>query len=186
LSLREEYEERHYSFITQDRLLKDKIHQILESIKGILDLWEQKYLITSPIKGRVSFLDNWNKNQYIASGTPLFTIIPEDNEYVANIFVSENGFGKVEKGQTTRIKLNNYPFERYGFLVGKVKDKSLVPVNGFYRIRVKLNNKTLTTNYNNNISYTPEMSGTAEIITKDLRLFERLTTDLRKLLDNNY
>ena len=68
-------------------------------------------------------------------------------------------------------------------LQGEVTSISLTPDNeGFYLIDVSLP-KYLITSYNKEIPFRQEMIGTAEIITEDLRLLERLFYQFRQILD---
>ena len=82
------------------------------------------------------------------------------------------------------IRLQNFPDDEFGVLSGKVDNISQSPDNnGLYIIEVGLADK-LITNYNKEIDFTQEMSGTAEIITEDLRLLERFFYQLRGLFNN--
>jgi hypothetical protein len=81
-----------------------------------------------------------------------------------------------------RVKLNNYPYEQFGQLIGEVKEISQVPNGENYQVKIQLNNDLITT-YHKKIKYTPEMIGSAEIITKDLRLLERVFNTFRKVFD---
>ena len=68
------------------------------------------------------------------------------------------------------------------FLPPPVKSVSQVPNEDSYLLQIQLSNQ-LITSYKKNIRYTPEMNGTAEIITKDLRLLERIFNKFREVLD---
>jgi HlyD family secretion protein len=65
----------------------------------------------------------------------------------------------------------------FGIVEGEVTNISKVPVTtetgAFYTVEVALVNK-LVTNYNRELPFNQEMQGTAEIITKDRRLIQRL------------
>ena len=82
------------------------------------------------------------------------------------------------------IKLENYSETEFGMLKGKVSHISLTPdIEGSYYIDVSLPQR-LITSYKKEIVFKQEMSGTAEIITEDLRLIERFFYQFKSLMDN--
>ncbi len=68
-------------------------------------------------------------------------------------------------------------------LEGTIRSISMVPdTNGNYLIDVELPKKLMTT-YNKEIAFKQEMSGSAEIITEDLRLIERFFYQLKNIFN---
>jgi hypothetical protein len=64
---------------------------------------------------------------------------------------------------------------------GKIKSISLTPdIEGNLLIDVDLPNG-IATSYNKKINFQQEMSGTADIVTEDLRLIERLLYQFRDI-----
>ena len=97
------------------------------------------------------------------------------------------GAPNIAKGQKVRLKLNNYPYQEFGQLIGEVTNISLIPTTisetqNAYFITISLPQDLITT-YKKEITFTPEMTGTAEIITEDLRLLDRIFNKFRKVLD---
>ena len=166
-------------------LLKSVI-QSFDQLKAAIKEWELKYLFKSNIKGKVSFIKIWNKNQTINSGDFVFTIIPKNyGAYICKVQVPILNSGKIEIGQDVNIKLSGYPDNEYGVLKGKVQDISLIPNNeGLYLINVSLPINLITT-YKKEIEFKQEMRGSAEIITEDLRLVERLFYQFKALFKQN-
>lgn len=154
-------------------LLKSAI-QSLNHLKKAVGDWEYRYVLKSRIKGKVSFLNYWNSNQTVDRGDLVFTIIPSGNpSFVAKLKTPIQNSGKIKVGQSVHIKLKNYPDTEFGVLKGEVKNISLIPdKEGWYLIDVGLPQK-LITSYNKEIDFKPEMRGTAEIITADIRLIQR-------------
>ena len=90
--------------------------------------------------------------------------------------------GKVHTGQRVLIKLDNYIYQEFGIVEGKVENVALIPNNdGEYYVNVILP-KGLRTSYNKNLLFDKELRGNAEIVTQDLRLIERFFYQIRKLL----
>lgn len=118
----------------------------------------------------------------------MFKIIPINNQIIGQVNLPENGSGKVKVGQSVIIKLNNYPFNEYGSLKGRVKRISLVTnqqtlsdsqnkINS-YLVDIDLP-FGLKTNYGLELNFHAESKGSAEIITADRRLIERFFDNLR-------
>lgn len=165
--------------IDETRLFKNLI-QSFTQLKQRIDNWELNYLLRADVDGKISFLNIWNTNQNVTKGDLLFTVVPNQNtNYLAKINAPIRNSGKIIPGQKVNIKLLNYPETEFGMLNGTVKSMSAIPnEEGFYLVNVALNDK-LITSYNIEISFINEMTGTAEIITEDLRLLERFFYQLR-------
>ena len=82
------------------------------------------------------------------------------------------------------IKLSSYPYLEYGMLKGKVKSISLLPSGDEYIIEISLP-EGLRTLYGINIEFTQKMQGTAEIITEDVRLLQKIINPFRYLVSKN-
>ena len=167
-------------------LLKTVIQSFNQLKKAIRD-WERLYVLKSNIKGKVSFLNYWNKNQTVNQGDLVFTIIPSDNSsFIAKLRTPSQNSGKIKKGQKVNIKLENYPDTEFGVLNGTVDHISVIPITNadkeiFYFVDVKLPQK-LITSYNKEIDFKQEMRGSAEIITEDLRLIERFFYQFKEIM----
>ena len=168
----------------EEMVLLKIVLQSFNQLKQHIKNWELNYVLKSNIKGKVSFLNYWNKNQTVNQGDLVFTIIPTENtSFIAKLKAPPHNSGKIKIGQVVNIKLENYPDTEFGMLKGKVKSISLIPnKEGMYLVDVSLPEKLVTT-YNKEIEFKQEMRGVAEIITEDLRLFERFFYQFREVLD---
>lgn len=174
-------------YIEDDQNSVKTLRQALQAyyqLKKELEDWERRYLLKSSIKGQVSLLKIWNKNQTVNTGDLIFTIIPANNEaYIGKMIAPPQNSGKIIKGQMVQIKLANYPPDQYGKLNGIVSSISLVPdSDGNYRIDVAIS-KELKTTYDRTIAFSHEMQGSADIITEDLRLMERFFYQLKNVFN---
>lgn len=156
--------------------------QMYDDLKRTLRNWEQIYLLKSSIDGKVSFQQYWGNNQFIKSGEEIFTVLPDDkNNLLGKLVVPAQNSGKILPGQKVLIKLDNYLFQQFGIIEGKVRNVSLSPDSeGNYYVEVELPNG-LKTSYNKDLEFDKEMRGSAEIITEDLRLIERVFYQFREL-----
>jgi multidrug resistance efflux pump len=168
---------------------KDKITyssqtlQLFEQLRKSLKQWEQTYLIVSSTDGIASFQQFYGENQFVKAGDPIISILPHNTEQlVGRMSVPTANSGKIIPGEKVLIKLDNYRFQEYGIIEGKVQNISLVPDDkGNYYVDVVLP-KGLKTSYNKTLKFDKELIGNAEIVTQDLRLIERFFYQIRKLL----
>jgi multidrug efflux pump subunit AcrA (membrane-fusion protein) len=168
---------------------KDKINyssqtlQLFEQLRKSLKQWEQNYLIISNTDGVASFQQFFGENQFIKAGDAILSILPKERDkLVGRMSVPATNSGKIVTGEKVLIKLDNYRYQEYGIVEGKVQNISLSPdKDGNYYVDVILP-KGLKTSYNKNLTFDKELKGNAEIVTQDLRLIERFFYQMRKLL----
>ncbi|WP_298305156.1 HlyD family efflux transporter periplasmic adaptor subunit [Flavobacterium sp.] len=155
--------------------LERNVTQAFYQLKKAIKDWELNYVFRSSIEGKVSFLQLWSENQTIVAGDNVFAIIPSnETNYLGKVKAVAQNSGKIKVGQDVNIKLANYPEREFGIIKGKVKSISLTPdKDGNLLIDISLPNG-LKTSYDKKILFQQEMSGSADIITEDLRLLERL------------
>jgi len=147
--------------------------------------WEDRYVIQSPIHGTITLTNFWSKNQQVSMGDIIATVIPkEKSEIIGRAMVPVSGIGKVSVGQKVNISLSGYPYMEYGKLSGKVKSVSPVPDENGYCAYIDLPEGMLS-KYNMQLKYIPEMSGSAEIITKNIPLIYRFINPLRLIMTNS-
>ncbi len=153
-------------------------YQLKKSIKD----WELNYVFRSAFDGKVSFLQIWTKNQTINTGDNVFAIIPNnENGFIGKVKAKARNSGKIKIGQIVNIRLENYPDREFGVVKGTIKAISLTPdKDGNLLIDVSLPNG-LITSYKKQIAFRQEMSGTADIVTKDARLIERFLYQFRDI-----
>jgi HlyD family secretion protein len=155
------------------------------NLKAQLDIWENNYLLRSPFDGVVTFTQFWNDNQVVMKDEPVLNVIPHNaGSFVGRVSLKMQRSGKVKPGQQVNIKLSSFPYLEYGMVRGIVRTKSLVPSIDAYIIEIDLPDG-LTTLYGRKLEFTQNMSGTAEIITEDLRLLQKLINPLKYLITKN-
>src|SRR5690606_30498815 len=145
--------------------------------------WEYKYVLASSITGTVSFQEFWGENQYIVSGEVVFSILPTNTtNLVGKLVLPSQNAGSVVPGQKVLVKLDNFPYQQYGMLVGKVESISVSPdKEGNYFVYISLPNGTKTS-YNNKLPFGQELLGNAEIITENTSVAERIFYRFKDLL----
>ena len=164
--------------VNLERNMIQAFYQLKKAIKD----WELNYVLRSSIDGKVTFLQIWAENQTVNAGENVFAVIPiNKKEYIGMVKAPAQNSGKIKVGQTVNIRLANYPDKQFGIVKGIIKAISLTPdKDGNLLIRTSLPNG-LETSYKKQISFQQEMSGTADIVTEDLRLIERLLYQFRDI-----
>jgi hypothetical protein len=141
--------------------------------------------LISPIAGTVTFTRFWTENQTVVMDQPVLYVVPKNpGEFVGRIFLNMQRSGKVKVGRVVNIKLSGYPYLEYGMVRGYVKTKSLVPAGDAYVIEITLP-EGLKTLYGKDLEFTQNMQGTAEILTDDLRLLQKIINPFRHLISKN-
>jgi hypothetical protein len=170
-----------HTYSEKKRLCLDNIERSIHNMENSLRSWQQNYLITAPADGKLVFLKNLTENQYLKVSDTLFTVMPDQSDFIASMDFPVRGMGKADVGQKVIIKLDDYPYQEFGMLEGRVLSMSPSLNVRYYRVLVSLP-KGLKSTYNRTFICKSEMSGTAEIVTADLRLIERAFYGFRKLL----
>jgi len=158
--------------------------QSFYQLKKVIKDWELAYTLKSSVSGVVTFLQVWNENQTINVGDNVFSIIPDaKNTFIGKVKAPALNSGKIKVGQRVNIRLANYPDREFGVLKGEIKNISLVPdKDGNLLVDVALPNG-LKTSYDKQIVFQQEMKGSAEIVTEDLRLIERILYQFKSIFE---
>jgi multidrug resistance efflux pump len=168
---------------------KEKLISVLvesfQNLKAQISIWENNYMLISPVEGIVSFTRFWSANQSVIKDEPVINIVPlKTGNYLGRIYLKMQRSGKVKPNQLVNIKLSGYPYLEYGMVRGVVKSISLVPTGDAYIIELELP-QGLTTLYGQKLDFTQNMQGTAEIITEDLRLLQKIINPFRYMATIN-
>ena len=117
----------------------------------------------------------------------LVTILPnEQTKIIGKILLPPQGAGKVKEGQSVNVKFDNYPHMEFGMVRVIIKNISLVPVTveenkKAYILEVEFP-ESLVTDYGKTLTFSQEMTGSAEIITEDLRLLDKFLNPIRAVI----
>jgi len=152
----------------------------LQSLRNYVEDWKQNYQLISTESGKLTFLSPLKAGQYVEAGKPLFAVVDAQNKgFIGQAAVSSEGYGKVQIGQQVQVKLDNYPFREFGHLEGVVRHVSGIPEDNEYKVEVRLPDQ-LITSFGDTLAIQPEMTGRIEIITADLKLFDRIVNEITR------
>jgi hypothetical protein len=173
------------NYSQQKTSIENELRSQFNNLKSQYAKFEQNYILKSPIEGTVSFTKYWSTNQNVLSGELVFTIISsKPSDIIGKIKLPIQRSGKVKTGLKVIIKLDSYPYREYGVLTGIVKSISLVPSENTFIVWIDLSHG-LESNYHKKLIFSQEMQGSAEIVTEDMRLIERMIQPIKYILKKN-
>ncbi len=172
-------------YLEQKQNAEISLKETFENLKAQAKLWEQSYLLKSPINGEITFTGFWNINQNVTTGESVFTVVPKaSTELIGRAEIPAVGSGKVKEGQRVNIRFDDYPDTQFGMVRGEISAISLVRSNEFYIVKVTFPD-SLTTNYKEKLPFKQNMQGNADIITEDLPLIVRFVNPIKSLFYEN-
>jgi multidrug efflux pump subunit AcrA (membrane-fusion protein) len=158
------------------------LSESLQLLKVSIGQWQDKYLITSPVKGKITFTTFWNVTQVIRSGELFATVIPDNpSRIIVRAIVPPSGLGRIRPGQEVNIKLSGFPYMEFGIVKGKIRTISMVPADDGYVAEIDPVNG-MRSSYGINIDFISEMTGTVDIVTDNKRLIYRFVKPLNRIM----
>ena len=162
--------------VTAVPLKEDAVDRLVQALKA---------LTSKDVKINVSEDATIMGGLIVKAGDLVCNVIPKDSiSIIGKAQLPMVNSGKVKKGQEVNIKLISYPYIDYGMVKGKIKSISLVPYESSYSVEIDLVDG-LKTFYGKELKLNQGMQGSAEILTDDLRLIQRMVNPIRILLQKN-
>ena len=132
--------------------------------------------LVSPVSGTVHGLATYTIGGIVKPAQDVVSIVPDGTPLVVESMVQNKDIGFVKIGQETEVKLDTFPFQKYGTIVGKVihlspdavEDEKLGPI---YKMRSSIEKTTLLVE-GKEVPVTPGMSASVEVKTGKRRIIE--------------
>jgi len=132
--------------------------------------------LVSPVNGTVHGLATYTIGGIVKPAQDVVSIVPDGTPLVVEAMVQNKDIGFVKIGQETEVKLDTFPFQKYGTIRGKVihlspdavEDEKLGPV---YRMRTSIERPVMRVD-GRDVPVTPGMSASVEVKTGDRRIIE--------------
>lgn len=86
--------------------------------------------LKAPHAGTVKDLATHTTGTVVQPGTVLLTLVPKDEILRAEVWVSNEDIGFVREGQSVKVKLAAFPFQKYGMVEGTVEHVSADAADG--------------------------------------------------------
>jgi HlyD family secretion protein len=158
---------------------REQFRQTLNTLRSAAEAWKAKYVVTAPLAGRVVFASFVQESQHLTQGQELFYVAPAHPAYFGELRVPQQNAGKVKVGQTVLVKFAGYPFAEFGAVRGRIASIAEVPLrDSVFLAKVTLP-QGLTTTHGKRLAHKSGMSASAEILTANPRLLEKLFYQLR-------
>ncbi|WP_350335259.1 HlyD family type I secretion periplasmic adaptor subunit [Coralliovum pocilloporae] len=143
--------------------------------------------LTSPVTGTVHQLSVHTVGAVVNSAQMLMTIVPAHSKLEIEAMIPNKDIGFVEPGQKARVKLEAFPFTRYGHIDGTLASISTDAIahkdlGAVYKAVVQLDTQTITAD-GKAISLSPGMSATVEVNTGHRRIIEFFLSPLLRYRD---
>ncbi|MBC8950595.1 HlyD family type I secretion periplasmic adaptor subunit [Xenorhabdus sp. TS4] len=150
----------------------------------------QTTTLTSPVDGRVQQLSVNTINGVVTTATPLMVIVPNDSPYEIEIMIENKDIGFIRENQSVIVKIDSFPYTRYGYLTGKIKSISYDSVKDddkgyvFPAIVNLVNNKIIINGESVNLK--AGMTVTSEIKTGERKVIDYVISPLQTKIDESF
>ncbi len=139
--------------------------------------------LTAPIDGVVQQLAVFTVGGVVTPAQQLMVIAPREGSLEVEAYVENKDIGFVSEAQEAEIKVEAFPFTRYGTVPGRVVSLSrdAVPLEKtglFYSARVSVGSPTIRIENGKDVPLTPGMTVSVEIKTGQRRLIEYFLSPL--------
>jgi hemolysin D len=143
--------------------------------------------LTSPVTGIVHQVTVHTIGGVVKPAEPLMWIVPDDAELEVEAWINNRDIGFVRTDDPVEVKVETFPFTKYGTLSGRLADISHDAVSDetrglVYKARVLLQESTISVN-GHAVRLEPGMAVSAEVKTGDRRLVEFLMSPLLRYRD---
>ncbi len=179
-------------FLSLEKNISQQKNAFLQSfslLKAAIADWKSKYLFIAPFNGTISLPKNIFEGLNLQAGETVLYIIPDSSDWLCEVLIPQQNFGKISIEQRAILKFDSYNFEEYGVTEGRVKTVSATPQEvksnegnqNMYLVQIAIDS-SLTTSYHKTIKPRYGLTGTATITLDDRSVLEKLFLDRFKSL----
>lgn len=145
--------------------------------------------LTAPVDGTVQQLAVHTVGGVVTPAQQLMVVVPKDNPIEVEAFVENKDIGFVNPGQEAVVKIETFPFTKYGTIDARVTHVSNDAVNDekrglIFPARVNLQRATIQVE-NKTVNLSPGMAVTVEVKTAQRRVIEYFLSPLLQYKDES-
>lgn len=171
--------------ISDARLTAERREAALEQELATSRLRLSRHRLMAPVAGRIQQLATHTVGGVVTPAQEILRIVPADDELEIEAQVLNRDIGEVRTGMPAVVKLQAYPFTRYGTLAAKVVALSADALNDpnhglVYKARVRL--LSIDSSAGHRLRLEPGMAATVEIRIGERRVIELLLNPLVRAL----
>lgn len=140
-----------------------------------------KATITAETSGYIYMLQDITEGNYIAQGTAVCQILPENTKgYYAEIYVENQDIAKLQEGQAVKFEIAAFPSSEYGYFTGVIesisKDIKADQTSGsaYYLVKVRCDQTTVTNKNGKTGTIINGMACQAKVIVDEKNVFRFL------------
>lgn len=164
----------------------------LESYQQELIKYEEalkRTVVKAPLSGYVQQLVYHTKGGVVETAKPIMNLVPEDYKLEAEVMILNKDIGFVRPNQEVEIKIDSFPFTKYGTIKGEVRNISGDAVQDeklglIFKSRLTLLDNKIKAD-GPVVRLIPGMSVTAEVKTGKRRVIEYLLSPVMKYLNES-
>lgn len=166
--------------------IQDNVRQhqsVQQELAKATDL-NTRQILQAPVSGTVQQLVVTTIGGVVTDAQPLMLIVPRGEKLEVEADLGNSDIGFVREGQDAEIKIDTFPFTRYGFVNAKVIDVTKDAVQDekkglIYKVRLRMEKSTMIVD-GREVNLSPGMAVTAEVKTGKRRLIEYILSPLKK------
>ena len=145
--------------------------------------------LTAPVDGTVQQLAIHTVGGVVTPAQALMVVVPQENTLEVEAFLENKDIGFVNAGQDAAVKVETFPFTKYGTIESKVIHVSNDAIQDekrglIYSMRVRLERATIAVE-DKLINLTPGMAVTVEVKTASRRVIEYFLSPLMQYKDES-
>ena len=172
------------------RLLSDRQaqaatkHSQLEADQAKANQREKLTQLTAPVAGVVQQLAIHSVGGVVTSAQPLMIVVPDSATVTAEVTIANQDIGFVNAGQMAEVKLETFPYTKYGTVSARVDVVTADAVTdekkgSYYPATLTLSRKDMLID-GKRVNLSPGMNITAEIKTGQRRVIEFLLSPVQR------
>ncbi len=132
--------------------------------------------LISPVNGIIHGLNINTVGGVVSPAQPIITIVPDGTPVIIEATVLNKDIGFVKVGQKVEVKVDAFPFQKYGTITGKVLYISPDSIDdekigAVYKMKVSIDRDTIDVD-GKKVNITPGMTVSAEVKTGKRRIIE--------------
>jgi hemolysin D len=143
---------------------------------------KEQFTLRAPVDGTVQQLATHTAGGVVTPAQPLMSVVPDEDPLEVEATITNLDIGFVKPGQRATVKIESFPYTRYGFIEGTVEtvshdaaqDEKLGLV---FPARIRLDRTTLSID-GEDVRLTPGMNVTVEAKTGTRRVIDYLLSPL--------
>ncbi|ELI8047157.1 TPA: HlyD family type I secretion periplasmic adaptor subunit [Yersinia enterocolitica] len=165
----------------------NKAHEVINQLKQELVKLTEKQrqqTLRAPVDGVIQQSSVHTLGGVVTSAQPLMVLVPESHQLELDVMILNKDIGFVLPGQAVEVKIDSFPYTRFGTLSGEVKHISRDAMEDqqqglVFPARIRLDSDTLTVE-GKPVRLSAGMSVSAEIKTGRRRVIDYLLSPLQQ------